>query len=42
MCGNVFARQERARKLQEKMLEEQRYREWSRPREDTDLDDLKV
>jgi len=24
------------------MLEEQRYREWSRPREDTELDDLKV
>jgi len=34
--------QERARRLREKMLEEERLREWSRPREDLELDDLKV
>ena len=34
--------QERARRLHEKMLEEERIREWSRPREDLELDDLKV
>jgi len=28
--------------LREKLLEEERYREWSRPREDMELDDLKV
>jgi len=34
--------QERARKLRERMLEEERLREWSRPREDLELDDLLV
>jgi len=33
---------ERERRLREKMAEEERMREWSRPREDMDLDDLIV
>ena len=38
--------QERVKRLREKQLEkqleEERLREWSRPREDMELDDLKV